>query len=453
MTTLDLVVNSDAHEDHTGANFSSSASIVNCNSHTSGVANRRYRGGFEFVLTQAIPAGSTIDVAYLTIHANSTAADDPNVDIRGEDTADAADFATTADVTSRTRTTASVQWTSTGIGTGAVNSPSIVSILQELVDDHSGLANGASIVIFLDGRSDAISTFQPMSLEGAGTEAALHFEFTPAASGVTVTPNPVTAVASQNAPTIVLGAIVVDSLVCASVSSRANPSVILGAISVTPENVSAIAGNVNPTTIQGGISLTPTAASALASTVNPGVVLGSISLTPAQAVAIGLTVNPTVEAGGNVTVTPAPVFSVAQIVNPAVVLGGLTIVPSAVESAAETADPVIVLGGLVLDLGNVTAVGLTIDPTVEISSGAIVPSPVTAVAAIVNPTTIQGDLTISGLVCAAVSYTVNPTVLDGNVEIIYDTGLIYAPALYGAIYAPDTSGVIYMPVSTGTVNS
>jgi len=168
VTTLDLTVNSDAHEDITGANFSNSATIVNCNANTSGVANRRYNGGFEFVLTAEIPSGATIDAAYITIHANSTAADDPNVNIRGEDTADAPDFATNADVTSRTRTTASVQWTATGIGIGAVNSPSIVSILQELVDDNGGLANGASVVIFFDGRSDATSTFQVMSIEGAG---------------------------------------------------------------------------------------------------------------------------------------------------------------------------------------------------------------------------------------------------------------------------------------------
>ena len=176
MTTLDLTVNSDAHEDHTGANFSSSATAVNCNAHTSGVSNRQYRGGFEFVLTAEIPSGATIDAAYLTIHANSTSVDDPNVNIRGEDTAD-------ADVTSRTRTTASVQWTTTAIGTGAVNTPSLVSILQELVDDYGGLANGAGVVIFFDGRNDAISSFQVMSIEGAGTEATLHIEFTAGGGG------------------------------------------------------------------------------------------------------------------------------------------------------------------------------------------------------------------------------------------------------------------------------
>ncbi len=183
MTTLDLTANSDAHEDHNGANFSNSATIVNCNAHTSTANNRQYRGGFEFILTAGIPSGATIDAAYATIHANSTSVDDPNVNIRGEDTADAADFATNADVTSRTRTTASVQWTTTGIGTGAVNTPSIVSIIQELVDDNGGLASGASIVIFFDGRNDAISSFQVMSIEGAGTEAALHIEFTAGGGG------------------------------------------------------------------------------------------------------------------------------------------------------------------------------------------------------------------------------------------------------------------------------
>jgi hypothetical protein len=184
MTTLDLTVNSDAHEDSTGNNFSDSAAVVTCTAHTAiGTPNRVYFGGFEFVLTAEIPNGATIDAAYITVQANALAADDPNVDISAEDSADAPDFVTNADVTSRTRTAASAQWTATGIGTSPVNSPSIVSVLQELVDDNGGLVNGAGIVIFMDGRSDALSTFAVVSLEGTGAPAALHIEFTAGGAG------------------------------------------------------------------------------------------------------------------------------------------------------------------------------------------------------------------------------------------------------------------------------
>jgi hypothetical protein len=184
VTTLDLVTSSDAHEDSTGANFSDSAAVVTCTSHTAtATPNRRYYGGFEFVLTAEIPAGATIDVAHITVQANALAADDPNVQIGAEDSADAPGFVTNADVTDRTRTTASEQWTATGIGTSPVNSPSIVSVLQELVDTYGGLANGAGIVIFLDGRSDVISTFAVVSLEGTGDPAALHIEFTAGGGG------------------------------------------------------------------------------------------------------------------------------------------------------------------------------------------------------------------------------------------------------------------------------
>jgi len=452
MTTLDLTVNSDAHEDHTGANFSSSATAVNCNAHTSGVSNRQYRGGFEFVLTAEIPSGATIDAAYLTIRANSTSVDDPNVNIRGEDTADAPDFATNADVTSRTRTTASVQWTTTAIGTGAVNTPSLVSILQELVDDYGGLANGAGVVIFFDGRNDAISSFQVMSIEGTGTEAALHIEFTEPASGETVTPAVLTAIAAVIAPTIILGSITLSGVVCSSIANAVNPSVILGSINIVPEPAIAIAGCVNPTIIN-NVTLAPDSVSAIGENVGPTTIQGSIALTPVQVAAIGLTINPTVDAGGNVDITPELVFGVAQIVNPTVVLGSLAIVPNIADSVGETADPTTILGSLVLDLGTVTAIGLTVNPTVEESTGAIVPSAVTAVGLTVNPTTIQGNLVISGLVCAAVGHAVNPTVLDGDIEIIYDTGVIYMPALYGVIYAPETSGFIYMPDSTGKIRS
>jgi len=183
MTTLDLTVNDDAYEDHTDANFSSTDTLIKCAANTSAATNRRYFGAFHFLLTAEIPSGATVDAAYLTIVASSTAADDPNVDISAEDSASAPDFTTNADVTNRTRTAASVQWTTMGIGTGSTNTPSIVSVIQELVDDNGGLANGAGVVVFLDGRGDVNQSFGVVSLEGTGDPAALHIEFAAGGGG------------------------------------------------------------------------------------------------------------------------------------------------------------------------------------------------------------------------------------------------------------------------------
>lgn len=188
MTTIDMTVAAsadDAHEDSTGANFSSTATGVNCTSHTSpGTANRAYNGGFRFVLSAAIPSGTTIDAGYVTISAVSTALDDANVNIWGEQSSDAVNFSTNADVTSRTTTTASVQWSADALGTSPVNSPSIVAILQELVNDYGGLALGAAIVIIFKGRTDAVKNFQAMAEDHAsGAPAVLHIEFTAPAGG------------------------------------------------------------------------------------------------------------------------------------------------------------------------------------------------------------------------------------------------------------------------------
>lgn len=176
MTTLNLAVNADAHEDSTGGNFSSSATAVRCESNTTPAS--RFFGGFYFLLSAEIPDGSTIDACYITVQPSNTSTDDPNVDITFENSADADDFIATADVTSRTRLGSTVQWTATGVGASAVNSPSLVVPMQALVDAHSGLLSGAGIMCFLDGRSDANSTLRIVSLQGTGTTAVLHIEFT-----------------------------------------------------------------------------------------------------------------------------------------------------------------------------------------------------------------------------------------------------------------------------------
>jgi hypothetical protein len=159
--------------------------VVTCTAHTSETPNRRYFGALLFVLTAEIPAGATVDACYLTVQANALAADDPNVDIHLEDVADADDLTTAPDVTSRVPTSASAQWTATGIGTSPVDTPSLVAPLQELVDTYGGLANGATLCFLVRGRNDALSTFAVVSLEGTGAPAAVHIEFT-AAGGTDV---------------------------------------------------------------------------------------------------------------------------------------------------------------------------------------------------------------------------------------------------------------------------
>lgn len=175
--TIDTQVSAgdrDAHEGDNNANFSSVSTQVRCESHTSTAS--RFNAGHLFTLTGPVH-GDTVDVAYLAVRAVSTSVDDPNVDIAFENVDAAVDFATNADVTARARTASSVQWTTTGIGTGEVQSPSIVTPLQA-VWDRAGFAGG-NVVALLDGRSDIVQAFRTVGYESVAANAAkLHVEYT-----------------------------------------------------------------------------------------------------------------------------------------------------------------------------------------------------------------------------------------------------------------------------------
>lgn len=178
MTTLDIPLAADAddaHERQSGADFDATAAAIIANANATEAS--RFVGGFRFDGVTIAP-GSTIDVAYITVVASATNVDDPNVDIHLEDADDPANFTDNADVQSRVRTTANTQWTATGIGTSPVNSPSIVTAVQEVVD-RAGWASGQAMVVLVVGRSDANTSFRIAANEHATlAAAALHIEYT-----------------------------------------------------------------------------------------------------------------------------------------------------------------------------------------------------------------------------------------------------------------------------------
>ena len=181
MPTLDLAVAAsadDAHESQGDTNFSSTAITVDPNSNTT--ITSRLKGGFRFILSAAIPTGSTITVAYITPNVTTNARDDPNLDIYAEQSSNPVNYSTNADVNNRALTAASAAWVATGIGSGDRQSPSIVSVIQELIDDYGGLASGAAINIIMVGRADANNNLRLRAYDdGPGTNPAdLHLEWT-----------------------------------------------------------------------------------------------------------------------------------------------------------------------------------------------------------------------------------------------------------------------------------
>lgn len=85
-----------------------------------------------------IPAGSVINSAFLTVRMTSGTLDEPDVTFSGLDTATPPVFTTgVSDISSRARTTATVDWSNTNAGTGDVNTSDLKTIVQELVDSYT----------------------------------------------------------------------------------------------------------------------------------------------------------------------------------------------------------------------------------------------------------------------------------------------------------------------------
>ena len=98
-----------------------------------------------------IPPGSTINSAYITVNITSTTYDDPAATIRGSAEANPATFTTAANhLTDRFKTSASVAWNDTGLGSGAENTPSLVTLVEAIIA-ISGWASAHAMAFYFTG--------------------------------------------------------------------------------------------------------------------------------------------------------------------------------------------------------------------------------------------------------------------------------------------------------------
>lgn len=96
-----------------------------------------------------IPPGSTVTAAVLHVFAESSSYDDPNGTFYGEAADNPGAFSTTSsDISNRTKTTASVGWATTAIGTGDSASPDLSAIIQEIIDRGGWSSGNALVVMF-----------------------------------------------------------------------------------------------------------------------------------------------------------------------------------------------------------------------------------------------------------------------------------------------------------------
>lgn len=127
-----------------------------------------------------VPPGDEVTTAYINVWPNDAGRQSPNVTVKGE--VDPADFvASSGNMSGRTKTTAAVSWVASNIGTGAYKpSPSLVSVIQEIVDNPS-YAEGDDVAIYLIQNSNS-GWFRISAREANTAQAAqLYVEWTTAA--------------------------------------------------------------------------------------------------------------------------------------------------------------------------------------------------------------------------------------------------------------------------------
>jgi hypothetical protein len=135
--------------------------------------------GFRFTGV-SIPAGSTINSAYLSFVCDRTKANTGGLAIYGEDLANPVDYATNSDVIGRTRTNTFQNWTISNWTSGVeYQSPDISAIITELMGTYGPYESGVLNLIVLSTGSQELEA-KSFEANGNNTEAPrLVINFTP----------------------------------------------------------------------------------------------------------------------------------------------------------------------------------------------------------------------------------------------------------------------------------
>ena len=164
----------DAHEKNNDTGFDDTSTVLRQTSHTNSA--NRFNTGLVFTGLGELSQSDTIDVCNFRQTANHVNTDDANIDIHMEDVATPVDFTATADVNSRTRTTAAVGWSADALGASEVTSPELKTVLQEVVDDFE-LTD--TVCLLLIGLGDATKNYYAISYDQSTTACPdLHVEYT-----------------------------------------------------------------------------------------------------------------------------------------------------------------------------------------------------------------------------------------------------------------------------------
>lgn len=135
---------------------------------------------WQFVVN--VPQGTALTDAYLDITLfNADSNDEPSHTFYGEAVDNAAAFSTTAnDISSRARTTASVNWSNPDLGLAAgtqvTQTPSLLAIVQEIID-RPGWVSGNTLTIMVQGSSSARDLFFVFYEQSSSSSTTLNISY------------------------------------------------------------------------------------------------------------------------------------------------------------------------------------------------------------------------------------------------------------------------------------
>ena len=145
------------------------------------VSGRIYNSFYRFT---GITVSGTINVSYITLKANALVGSTVNTKVFADDQSAPGAITSSADGNGRTRTTAGVDWDISTFNSGtSYNSPSINTVIQELVDSYSYSGGVVQIIHDDDGSTFENYIAQYFYDNAAGDAPALHIEYTAGGGG------------------------------------------------------------------------------------------------------------------------------------------------------------------------------------------------------------------------------------------------------------------------------
>lgn len=173
MTTVNLQVSAMTDDASEGA-----GGAVTVDSTTSTLAVAGSHLGFRFQ-SVPVPNGAAIDTAIVQVYVDSPATyDDIHLDVYGEDVDDSTAFTTdNFDISGRDYTDAKVDWDAEGVGEGWESSPSVATVVQEIVDRGS-LPIPYDMNIICDGMADIALKIRMWDYAGNAHGAQLDIDYT-----------------------------------------------------------------------------------------------------------------------------------------------------------------------------------------------------------------------------------------------------------------------------------